>query len=176
LGDLTFDLLVVRRLEQDEEADDELSKDAWKDWKAEKQKKEKTNKDKGKEREKNKAKEKKAGIFTKMRRVQLISGKIADKIEPIRACVLSSFTSAVSWPCFKSLLIACGACQFVGLEGPQEVQGGHVHADLRHSPVPLRLVLVVLPLRTPQSRYATGTISSRTELLSASLPLCVFWY
>jgi hypothetical protein len=103
LGDLTFDLLVICRLEQDEEADDELSKDAWKDWKAEKQKKEKTNKDKGKEREKNKAKEKKAGIFTKMRRVQLISGKIADKIEPIRACVLSSFTSRVT-----SMLIACG--------------------------------------------------------------------
>ncbi len=65
------------------EADDELSKDAWKDWKAEKQKK--ASKEKGKEKERNKVKEKKAGIFTKMRRVQLISGKIADRIEPIRA-------------------------------------------------------------------------------------------
>lgn len=65
------------------EADDELSKDAWKDWKAEKQKK--ATKEKGKEKERNKVKEKKAGIFTKMRRVQLISGKIADRIEPIRA-------------------------------------------------------------------------------------------
>lgn len=117
-----------RRLEQDVEADDELSKDAWKDWKAEKQKK--ATKEKGKEKERNKVKEKKAGIFTKMRRVQLISGKIADRIEPIRALwdwkdpkkskavmyilifatILFLFVSF--WLCFRYALLCLGVYMF----------------------------------------------------------------
>jgi len=70
------------RLNQDMEVEEELSKEAWKSWKVEKMKKDKA-KEKGKDKQTSKAK--KTGIFTKMRRVQVIAGKIADKIEPIRA-------------------------------------------------------------------------------------------